>query len=468
MRRLALAVTVLLVTALSVWTVATWAVAANSRAWFEEGLGRSEALLRRLAPGAEIRARLESFEEGTLWSRARTSWTVGHGPDADPLPLLHDISHGPDWSPERGFGVWRVETRIDRDRLRPEDREGLERAFGAADPVVFELATADGRSFAGRLVLAAGRLDVDGAPLGLHGATLDFTLTADADGRISGEAQGRFAGLAFTPADTRAGLRLAPFDIGVRFDLAEPCPGGWLSGRSETTISGLELEARDGDQRLVLGVGTARLDALAEAPPDRPGRTALEFAAGLRRFEHAAVTLGGLDLSASLALEPLSRDAAVGMCALAAVANRPDATPREQEEAASAFFAALADGPAGLRAGIVVGEGDGTPHRLAAEITWPGGPRPATLGELARRASGRLELDVGLEMARTPDMQQILVLPVALGLATIEGNRVRGDVRLADGVLHLPAGPKPVGELLGPLAQAPLGPGAPAPGRGTP
>jgi hypothetical protein len=468
MRRLALAGTVLLAAALLGWTVATWAVAANSRAWFEQGLERSEVLLRRLAPGAEIRARLESFEEGTLSSRARTSWTVGHGPAADPLPLLHDISHGPGWSPERGFGIWRVETRIDRDRLRPADREALERAFGDADPVVFELGTADGNSFTGRMVLAAARLDGDGAPLELGGAEIDFRLTAGADGGLSGDLRGQVGALALTDADQGTRIRLAPFAVTTRFDLSEPCPGGWLSGRSETTISGLELEARDGDQRLVLGVGTARLDALAEAPPDHPGRTALQLAAALRRFEHGAVALGALDLSVSLALEPLSRDAAVGMCALAAVANRPDATPREQEEAASAFFAALADGPAGLRTGIVVEEGDGPPHRLAAEITWPGGPRPATLGELARRASGRLELDVGLEMARTPDMQQILVLPVALGLAAIEGSRVRGDVRLADGVLHLPAGPKPIEELLGPLAQAPVGSAPPAPGRGTP
>lgn len=458
MRRLALALAALLVSTLLGWTAATWAVAANSRAWFEEGLTRSENLLRYLVPwGVEVQAELDSFEEGTRSSRARTSWRVGSGPKARPLPLIHEITHGPDWSPTTGFRIWRVETRVDRERLAPEDRKWLEQAFAAADPLVIELATANGRTLTGRATFAAGRWHADGEAYELGGGSLDLSLTTDADGRIYGELQGRFAGLTGIRADNNARVHLSPFDFGLKFDLADPCPGGWLSGRSQLTLSGLTLEGRGGEDWLLVDVGEARIDARAAAPADGQGRTALQLDVGLRRLADRSVSFQDLGILGFLALEPLSRRAALRMCEVAALNQRAQVSPVEQEAAVSAFLAALADGPTGLRVGLEVAESQGPPHRLAAELTWPGGPRPATLGELAGRALGRLELDVGLEWARTPDLQQLLVLPVALGLARIDGTRVRADVRLADGVLHLPAGPKPIAELLGPFMGMPLG-----------
>jgi hypothetical protein len=458
MRRLALALTALLVSTVLGWTVATWAVAANSRAWFEQGLARSQKLLRNLAPwGIEIRAQLDSFEEGTRSSRARTSWRVGTDANARPLPLIHEITHGPNWSPADGFQIWRVETRVDRERLAPEDREWLEQACAAADPLVIELATADGRTLTGRATVAAGRWQAGGQAYELSGGSLVLSLTTDADGSIRGELQGRFAGLTGVEADSGATLHLSPFDLGLSFDLAEPCPGGWLSGRSQLTVSGLTLEGREGEDWLLVDVGTVRIDALAEAPADRQGRTKLRLDARLQRLADRTVAFDGLGVLASLALEPLSRAAALRMCELAALNSRPEVPPAEQEAAASALLATLGEGPSGLRVGIEVTEEGVPPHRLAAEITWPGGPRPATLGELAQRLLGRLELDLGLDRAQSPDLQQLLVLPVALGLARLDGTRVRGDVRLADGVLLLPAGPKPLAELLGPFMEVPLG-----------
>ncbi len=422
--------------------------AASLRATFETFLDRLAWLLRS-GPGDTTRAELRSWEPAPGGARATSDLVVDLFGLALPVPLVHAVR-------ETMTGV-RVTTRLDVDRLTPESRATVEALLPAYRDLILDVTLDDRGRWEGELRLPPFTVDDPDVTGEIGASRVAFTLDFGPGERFAGAVRIHFGRMWGRDDEARFDLELQPVD--VRFETLRYHLGRPLLGYGEVGGAGARLSVREAEGDSEMVVGPFRVSGSSRALED--GRTHLAFDldfAFTRILVPDEAPVGPGRIRFDFALEGMSVaflrrliESSAAMDPLALALGPEDSAELGREMARELF---------GRPGRLTVAGSFALEGRRAVvdlDVGWPAPVRDLrTLADWLELLEGRLRLDIPLDLAEDPQLQQSLAAPVAMGLATVRDGRVQADLRITGGMILGGPQPQPLAALLGDVAAVPL------------